>query len=125
MRELVDRTNWMRRFRGDGAFPVVKLAKIYMNTRFGGRDRPFFQIVKWVSLGDDKAVEAPAEQRAIEQAKPPAEVVESTKIEQSKPSVESKPATKPAAKPVTKPITISEPTLEEILDDALPDFDKK
>jgi hypothetical protein len=69
VRELVDRTRWMRRLRGDGAFPVVLLSKVHMNTRFGGRDRPFFQITRWVKLGSDvKTLEAP-QQSAIEATK--------------------------------------------------------
>ena len=35
--DLVDRTNWMRRFRGPDVFPVVALADVFMRTRFGGR----------------------------------------------------------------------------------------
>jgi hypothetical protein len=66
VRELVDRTKWMRRLRGDGAYPVVRLSKVHMNTRFGGRDRPFFQIVKWIKLGGDAALAAPVQQGAIE-----------------------------------------------------------
>lgn len=66
VRELVDRTKWMRRLRGDGAYPVIKLTSVHMNTRFGGRDRPFFQIVKWIKLGGDAALAASVQQGAIE-----------------------------------------------------------
>ena len=53
VRDLVDRTNWMRRFRGPGVFPIVFLTDVFMRTRFGGRQRPHFDIKRWVKLGDD------------------------------------------------------------------------
>jgi hypothetical protein len=53
VRDLVDRTNWMRRFRGPDVFPVVALADVFMRTRFGGRQRPHFDIKRWVKFGDD------------------------------------------------------------------------
>jgi hypothetical protein len=53
VRDLVDRTNWMRRFRGPGVFPIVSLTDVFMRTRFGGRQRPHFDIKRWVTLGED------------------------------------------------------------------------
>ena len=60
IREVTDRTNWMRRMRGANVFPVVTLSDTFMNTKFGGRQRPHFQIVRWVRLGGEGAGEAPA-----------------------------------------------------------------
>jgi hypothetical protein len=51
VRDLVDRTQWMRRFRGMNVYPVVRLADVFMNTRFGGRQRPYFHVVRWITLG--------------------------------------------------------------------------
>jgi hypothetical protein len=42
----------MRRFRGPGIFAVVCLRDVFMNTRFGGRQRPHFEVQRWVRLGD-------------------------------------------------------------------------
>jgi hypothetical protein len=57
VRDLVDRTKWMRRFRGKDVFPVVHLVDTFMPTQYGGRQRPHFDIARWVRLGDDgKAV---------------------------------------------------------------------
>jgi hypothetical protein len=53
VRDLVERTNWMRKFRGPHVYPVVALADIYMRTRFGGRQRPHFEIKRWVKVSDD------------------------------------------------------------------------
>jgi hypothetical protein len=53
VRDLVDRTQWTRRFRGANVYPVVKLSDVFMNTRYGGRQRPHFVITKWLRLGGD------------------------------------------------------------------------
>jgi len=60
IRDVKDKTIWMRRVRGANVFPVVTLGDVFMNTRFGGRQRPHFQIVRWVRLGGEGAGEAPA-----------------------------------------------------------------
>jgi hypothetical protein len=53
VRELRDKTMWMRRFRGTQVYPVVTLSDVFMNTRFGGRQRPHFVIVRWITLGPE------------------------------------------------------------------------
>jgi hypothetical protein len=58
--DLVDRVKWMRRFRGQQVYPVVELSDTYMPTRYGGRQRPHFEIVKWVTFdGGGNALPAP------------------------------------------------------------------
>jgi hypothetical protein len=48
VRELVDRINWMRRFRGNAVYPVVQLSTRHMKTTHGGgRPRPHFEIEAW------------------------------------------------------------------------------
>jgi hypothetical protein len=61
VRDLVDRTNLTRRFRrGMHVHPVVTLGDVFMNTRFGGRQRPHFEIVRWIALdGGVGALPAP------------------------------------------------------------------
>jgi hypothetical protein len=60
VRELVDKTKWMRRFRGAHVYPVVSLFNTFMNTRFGGRQRPHLLIKSWITLGaDEKMLPAP------------------------------------------------------------------
>ena len=56
VRDLVDRTRWMRSFRGANVYPIVTLSDTFMNTRFGGRQRPQFVIKGWVALGGDGAL---------------------------------------------------------------------
>jgi hypothetical protein len=61
--DLRDRVQWMRRFRGANVYPVVRLTDTFMNTRYGGRQRPSFEIVKWITLdggdGGGDALPAP------------------------------------------------------------------
>jgi hypothetical protein len=56
VRDIVDRCCWMRKYRGAHVYPVVRLSNAFMPTRFGGRQRPYFDIVKWVSLDGGGAV---------------------------------------------------------------------
>jgi hypothetical protein len=65
-RDIVDRVGWMRKFRGARVHPVVTLTDVFMNTRFGGRQRPHFNIVKWVSLDGGGALLTPTELPALE-----------------------------------------------------------
>jgi hypothetical protein len=92
IRELVDKASWMRRVRGQSVYAVVLLSNAFMKTRFGGRQRPHFKIVKWTRLG--------GEGDAVEALPPPPAL----------------PA--PAAKPEL--VSVSEPTLAEELNDELP-----
>ena len=62
--DLRDKLVWMRRTRGPNVYPVVLLGDKHMRTRFGGRQRPHFNIVKWTRLGgeggDVQALTAPS-----------------------------------------------------------------
>jgi hypothetical protein len=51
--ELRDKLMWMRRLRGPNVYPVVTLSDTFMKTKWGGRQRPHFKIVRWVRLGDE------------------------------------------------------------------------
>jgi hypothetical protein len=51
--ELRQRTRDMRRVRGEHAFALVRLRDTFFPTRYGGRQRPFFEIVRFVTFGDD------------------------------------------------------------------------
>jgi hypothetical protein len=60
VREVVDKTKWMRKLRGAHVYPIVRLSDTFMPTAFGGRQRPHFEIKRWVSFGpDEKALPAP------------------------------------------------------------------
>ena len=51
VRDLVKRTQWKRKVSGDDVYPVVTLSDTFMNTRFGGQQRPHFLIKSWITLG--------------------------------------------------------------------------
>ena len=53
IRELHNKIMWMRRLRGQTVYPVIVFSNAFMKTRFGGRQRPHFQIVRWVRLGGE------------------------------------------------------------------------
>jgi hypothetical protein len=72
IRDLVDRTQWMRRFKGVHVYAVVKLSDVLMNTRFGGRQRPSFDIVKWITLDGGGGVLTPQELPRLESSPPTA-----------------------------------------------------
>jgi hypothetical protein len=44
----------MRRFRGEHVYPVITLSDAFMNTRFGGRQRPHFEVKRWIKLGGER-----------------------------------------------------------------------
>jgi len=131
--ELVRKIKWMRELKGPHLVPVVCLSDKFMQTKFGGRQRPHFLIKRWVTMGNGgeeqvllPAPAAPsltpgqaAENSADESAGTPANVIE---------PVESAAAAKPATKMRTtkRGITridtnvVAEPTLREELNDEIP-----
>jgi len=50
--EVVDQVQWMRRYRGQRVYPVLTLSDTFMPTRYGGRQRPHFEIKRWITFGD-------------------------------------------------------------------------
>jgi hypothetical protein len=100
IRDLVDKVRWMRRYRGEHVYPVITLADKFMNTRFGGRQRPHFVVKRWMQLGGDKPV--------LEAPKPTIEVVaESSKTEP----------------PLPGATIVAESSLAEQMNDEIPPFD--
>lgn len=98
VRELRDKLVWMRRLRGPNVYPVVILSDKFMNTKFGGRQRPYFKIVRWVRFGGEGG--------EVEALPPP-------------PS----PATQTSAQPELP--SVKEPSLAEDMNDAIPTFEEE
>jgi hypothetical protein len=65
VRDLVDRVKLMRQYRGENVYPVVTLTDTFMPTRYGGRQRPHFNIRKWIKLGDGGGILSPTESPAL------------------------------------------------------------
>jgi hypothetical protein len=98
VRELVERVQRMRRFRGEHVYPYVKLDHKHMRTRFGGRERPHLEILAWYRIAE-RGVEA----------------VDTT----PRLALDKAPAQQPL--PSTAPLQpVSEPSREEELDDKIP-----
>jgi hypothetical protein len=51
--DLSDRIKTMRLLRGARVYPVVRLSDAFMNTKFGGRQRPAFKIMRFIEMGPD------------------------------------------------------------------------
>jgi hypothetical protein len=102
---LDDKFRWMRRMRGSGAVPIVRLDSRPMKTKTGPKMRPEFTIVEWRDIGTAPGIEQKTTPQ-IEQRKP---APDPTPANPSKPAVKRKPG-KPV-KPVTR---------QEELDDEIP-----
>jgi hypothetical protein len=94
LRELVDKTKWMRTLCGGQVYPVITLSDTFMPTQYGGRQRPHFIVPRWVSLGSGK----PA------LVAPPSETV----------------AEPPKAEPLPGMQTVEHPSLSEQMGDEVP-----
>lgn len=130
VRDLVDKTKWMRRFRGQHVYPVIVLSDTYMNTKWGGRQRPHFLIKRWVNLGaDEKMLPAPGP------TSPPASAQEALDYFAAEPSAEQpKPVPRTVEEPTKRKTTkrgvtridvpalktVEEPSTKEVLDDEIP-----
>jgi hypothetical protein len=51
IRELADKVQMRRRIQGDRVVAIVTLSDKFMNTRYGGRQRPDLVVKKWVRFG--------------------------------------------------------------------------
>jgi hypothetical protein len=94
--ELRDKLVWMRRLRGPSVHPVITLADKFMNTKWGGRQRPHFKIVRWVSLGGEGG--------QVEALPPPPPLAAGEPAKSELPLKE-----------------VKEPTIQEDMNDDLPD----
>jgi hypothetical protein len=56
--ELEGRIKIVRRLRGEDVYPRVRLTHRSMPTKFGGRERPYLEIVGWVRFGAHGGLEA-------------------------------------------------------------------
>jgi hypothetical protein len=113
-KDAVDRTRWMRRWKGVKVYPEVAFSHVFMPTKYGGRQRPHFIFKRWITFGDDgvKAINAPAQQFLEDFGKSPEPAKVAAAPTQTTPT-----QTSPAAAPVqtVKPPTAKEVTGDEIL----------
>ena len=69
VRNLVSQVKLMRQFRGALVYPVVELSHTFMNTAFGGRERPHLEIKRWITFGSSGPV-LPAPNAPVIEAAP-------------------------------------------------------
>jgi len=60
VRNLVSQVRLMRQFKGNLVYPLVELAHTYMNTAYGGRERPHLDIKRWITFGPGGSTALPA-----------------------------------------------------------------
>jgi hypothetical protein len=111
VRDLVDKTTWMRRLRGPNVYAVVLLSNTFMNTKWGGRQRPHFKIVRWVSLG--------SEDGQVEALPPPKSKERQPDLFANEPAQQT---TSQSDLPLNE---VKEPSLAEEMDDEIPDFESE
>jgi hypothetical protein len=116
---IVQRTNDKRRFE-PGAYPVVKLRNTFMKTKFGGRLRPHFEVVRWIAFDDGTPVTLPppsTKPQLNNFAEKPAPVVEKTVTAAGERKYELSTGTAPAESKSPKKTrgarTVAEPTLKQ------------
>jgi hypothetical protein len=63
--DLSERIKRMRWLRGQHVYPVVCLRSTHMKTKFGSRQRPHFEIVRWVQLGGDGSAALPGPEKPL------------------------------------------------------------
>jgi hypothetical protein len=75
VRDVVNRTNWFRKLRGNNFYPVILLSSKFMPTAYQGRDRPHFIVKRFITLGGDDgagaSIEAPKGGNGGDQIEPP------------------------------------------------------
>lgn len=116
IRELDDRVKWMRRYRGENVYPIVRLTHTHMPTRFGGRERPHLEIKSWIKIGGDEGQALPSPQAPLlppeqERATPPPQQEQATSPSQAQAVSQAETA---------KLQPVSEPTLAEEMQDKVP-----
>jgi hypothetical protein len=99
--DLRDKIVWRRRLQGPNVYPVITLSDTFFPTRYGGRQRPHFEIMRWVRLGGEGG-----EVEALPPPTPPP--VQQTTAQSDLPLKE-----------------VQEPSLAEEMDDGIPDFENK
>jgi hypothetical protein len=93
-REFADKVTWMRELKGPKIHAVVKLSDVPWITSHGRRQRPRLQIIRWIGLNGAGALPEP------------------------------QPTTLDLGATETLPLNeVKEPTLAEVMGDAVPDFD--
>jgi hypothetical protein len=122
VRDCVERTSFMRKYKGVRVHAVVTLSDTFMPTRYGGRQRPHFNYARWIKIGEH---EEPATLPGPEPVKPPdaketlnqlakdARLAAKVVTKMTEPPAQAK-TTKP-----TGPQEVAKPTAKEVTGDEI------
>ena len=99
-RDLSDKVAWMLKNRGPRVSAVITLSDTFMPTKYGGRKRPHFEVVRWIGFDTGEGGDA---------------------LSAPKPALAGGAAATPEIPPWSE---VEEPSLKEELNDDLPDFAK-
>jgi hypothetical protein len=126
VRDCVERTNFMRKYKGARVHARVKLSDTFMPTRYGGRQRPqFIYSPNWVRLGEN---EETAALPTPEQVKPPGaketlnQLVKDAKLAAKVVTKMTEPQAqaKTAAPKQAGPQEVTKPSAKEVTGDEIP-----
>lgn len=70
--DLLTKIRFKRKILGENVVPIVKLSETFMKTRFGGRQQPHLEIVRWVRIGGGPALAADPEPKQLTASPPTA-----------------------------------------------------
>jgi hypothetical protein len=127
VRDCVERTNFMRKYKGARVHARVKLFNTFMNTRFGGRQRPqFIYMPNWVRLGESEEtaalpgpeqVKPPGVKETLDQFAKDAKLAAKVVTKMTEPQAQAKTA---APKQPTGLQVVNKPTAKEVTGDEIP-----
>jgi hypothetical protein len=126
IRDLVDKIKLMRKYRWPQVYPVVALSDVFMNTNFGGRQRPHFLIKHWIDLsgGGEKALPAPQPAQLENSIAPELPANKPAETSAGAPEKKTKTTKRGVTRFESSAPTVEPVTLKEELNDDLPDFTK-
>jgi len=125
VRDCVERTNFMRKYKGTRVHAVVTLSDTFMSTRYGGRQRPHFNYVRWIKIGESEEMAAlpgpepvkpPDAKETLSQLAKDARLAAKVVTKMTEPPVQAKTT---AAKKPTGPQEVAKPTAKEVTGDEI------
>jgi hypothetical protein len=116
--ELKDAVKLMRKFRGPSVYPVIALSNAFMNTRFGGRQRPALKILRWIAFGPEGTALPPTSPSLLPSSQPEYPAEAAAAPDQAKTKAKTA-KVKDKAKDAGASV-VSDLSLHEELDDDIP-----
>jgi hypothetical protein len=122
VRELVDALKWFRKWRQASVCPIIQLGTTFMPTRFGGRQRPYFNILRWVRPNDgqgEAAVLTPRDPPRLGAANVNQKMNDNAAEQPRQQAVGETPVSPPPQQQAAPLHTVEPPSLQEEMDDEI------